>query len=157
MDEVVTVTIEHIDLEPNQAQAGQQIYNFALTIRGDTNDHQVANDTKWNPVAECWVTKQYPIDPRVPNLPMLVPITFTEAPYVLNAASDGRFELTLKFSLSKAELFDNRFDPDAIHVQLQLKRLRLVPLNRDLKISREVVFYISNSNSVESDAVVAFK
>jgi hypothetical protein len=157
MSETVTTTIQHVDLEPNTAQPGQNIYNFSVAIRGVTNDPEVANMTKWELFSLLMINKIVPPTFPAPPPPIPVPIKFAESPISLDAASDGEFSLKVHFSLSRNELFDKFFEPNAVVVTLQLVALSLRPENRDLKVTREVVAYIKNSNSVESDKTVALK
>jgi hypothetical protein len=153
--ETATVTIQHIDLEPDMTLPGQNIYNFAVILRGVTNDPQATAETKWNPIALCRVTRTMPVDPLNP-VPWFYPnITFAQAPISLNARSDGTFKLKLDSSLSKHELFELHFEPNAGLVQLQMERLTLRPTHRDVEVTRQVQVYVKNSNSVESDVVTA--
>jgi hypothetical protein len=157
MSEIVTTTIQHVDLEPNTAQPGQNIYNFSLAIRGVTNDPEVANMTEWEPFSLLMLTKTVPPTLPGPYPPIPYSVTFAESPVSLDAAPNGEFSLTLHFSLSKSELFDKYFEPNAAVVTLQFTGLSLRPENRDLKVTREVEVYVQNSNSVESDRTVALR
>jgi hypothetical protein len=157
MSETVTTTIQHVDLEPNTAQPGQNIYNFSVAIRGVTNDPEVANMTEWQPFCLLIMNKIAPPSFPAPSPPIPYPITFAESPVSLDAAPNGEFSLTLHFSLSRSELFDKFFEPNAVMVTLQLTSLSLRPENRDLKVTREVEVYVKNSNPVESDRTVALK
>lgn len=157
MSETVTTTIQHVDLEPNTAQPGQNIYNFSVAIRGVTNDREVANMTEWEPFSLLMLNKILPPTLPAPPPPVLSSIAFAESPISLDAASNGEFSLTLHFSLAKSELFDKFFAPNAAVVTLQLTALSLRPEHRDLKVTREVRAYVKNSNSVESDKTVALK